>query len=104
MTSASKDANTPVKLTLKVTGTGPALITYDNNGQQTQDTQAELPWTKETTVTGYMKIASLSATNGINGGSGEITCQVLRDGKIIIENTATGPGATASCTGDIEGK
>ena len=41
---------------------------------------------------------------GGRNSSGKITCQVLRDGKVIIENTASGPGASASCTGDIDGK
>jgi hypothetical protein len=99
-----KESKTTVKITYKVIGDGPAILTYDVNGKMTQDTNAQLPWTKETEVTGLSKYVSFSASNGIESGGGKITCQVLRDGKVIIENTANGPGATASCSGDVSAK
>lgn len=99
--SVDKESKKVVHVTYKVTGEGPATITYDVNGNTTQDTEAQLPWSKETEVTGLSKYVSFMASNGIEA-SGKITCQVLRDGKVIIENTASGPGASASCSGDVD--
>lgn len=102
--SVDKDSKTVVKVTYKVTGdaTG-ALITYTVNDNMTQDNGVKLPWEKQTEVTGFSKIVTLSATNGMND-DGKITCQVLADGKVVIENTASGAGASASCSGSVDKK
>lgn len=102
ITSASAEADTPTAVTYRVTGTGgeAGTITYQVNGNTTQDSQVALPWAKDTEVTGYLKFASVIASLPYDG-SGSITCQVLVDGKVVVENTATGPGASASCSKDV---
>ncbi|TWS19753.1 hypothetical protein FK268_23685, partial [Tsukamurella sputi] len=99
-----KESKSVVDVTYKVTGpsTG-ALITYTFNDNITQDNDVALPWEKKTQVTGFAKTVSLSATNGMND-TGKITCQVIVDGKVIIENTASGTGASASCSGSVDKK
>ncbi|GAA4402148.1 MmpS family transport accessory protein [Tsukamurella soli] len=102
--SVSDDSKRVVHVTYKVTGDSQdATITYDMNGNTTQDSSVALPWSKQTDVTGISKYVSLLASNGIEG-TGSITCQVLVDGKAIITNTASGPGASASCSGSVDTK
>lgn len=98
--SISDESNSTVPVTYKVTGaaTG-ALVTYTVEGNITQDNGVKLPWSKETTATGIIKTVTLSATNGIDD-TGKITCQIIVNGKVISENTASGLGASASCSGD----
>ncbi|KXP00922.1 MmpS family transport accessory protein [Tsukamurella pseudospumae] len=102
--SISDESNKTVDVTYKVTGpaTG-ALITYTINDNITQDTGVKLPWEKQTQVTGFVKTVTLSATNGMYD-NGKITCQVIVGGKVIIENTASGTGASASCSGSVDTK
>lgn len=102
--SIDDESKSVVSVTYKVTGpaTG-ALITYTINDNITQDNDVALPWEKKTDVTGLAKTVTLSATNGMND-TGKITCQVLVDGKVIIENTASGTGASASCSGSVSKK
>ena len=98
--SIDDESKSTANVTYKVTGpaTG-ALITYTIDGNVTQDNDVALPWQKETTVTGFIKTVSLSATNGTSD-TGKITCQILVGDKVISENTASGMGASASCSGD----
>lgn len=99
-----KESKRVVDVTYKVTGTSSdsASITYsDKNLNTAQDTQASLPWEKKVSIDGLGKFVSLSATNGSDvSASDSITCQVIVDGKVKIEQTAKGPFATASCSGD----
>ena len=99
-----KESKSTVNVTYKVTGDGGSgSITYtDANLNMAQDTQASLPWEKEVAITGLGKIASLTATNDFNAGSStSITCEILVDGQVKYTQTGTGPGASASCSGDV---
>lgn len=100
-----KQMNAEHTVTYKVTGSHQdALITYTNGDINTaQDNSVAGEWQKDVTIEGF-SVASLTATNGIED-HGEITCQILSDGKVLNENTASGVGASASCSvgsSDIE--
>lgn len=74
-----------------------ALATYNTgDGETAQDNGVAAGWEKEVTVTGIFG-GYLSATNG-SEDEGTITCKILKDGEVITENTATGLGASASCS------
>lgn len=74
-----------------------ALATYGTGESETaQDNGVAAGWEKEVTVKGIFG-GYLSATNGI-GDEGTITCKILKDGKVITENTASGVGASATCS------
>ena len=100
-----KESKRLVNVTYEVIGSGDSVaISYTgnskpgNNGISTaQETGATLPWTKVVTVDGFVKTATVSATNGSAGG--EITCRIKVDDKVISEQTSTGEFATVSCTG-----
>lgn len=92
-------------ITYRVTGDGgSAMVTYtDADNNMGQDTAASLPWEKKVTLKGFVKIASLTATNGIEAGpSTKVTCEILVDGVVKYTQSGTGPGASASCSGSID--
>ena len=99
-----KESSRTVEVTYRVTGEGSsASITFsDANLNIAQDTQAALPWEKKVTIDGLGKMATLTATNSFDADAGTaITCAIVVDGSELYTNTATGPGASASCSGDV---
>lgn len=100
-----KQSKSTITITYKVTGdSGKASITYTGaDSNMSPDTAAALPWSKDVTLTGFMKMASVTATNDFEASaSSSITCEVLVDGKVKFTNTAKGPAATASCSGSVD--
>ncbi|MBC2644739.1 MULTISPECIES: MmpS family transport accessory protein [unclassified Rhodococcus (in: high G+C Gram-positive bacteria)] len=103
--SVDEESKKEVAVTYEVTGEGQgAIVTYTSaDMNMAQESGIALPWTKEVTVTGIIKTASLTASNGFED-SGTITCRILVDGAVVTENTSSGVGATASCIqGDLGG-
>lgn len=89
--------NMPKGYTYRVTGNGSvADITWSQPGsfnvQQANSTS--LPWEKafDPAMSGTGMLSAFMS----DGGS-EITCQVIKDGKVVKENTSTGPYAMVSC-------
>ncbi|ALG83898.1 MmpS family transport accessory protein [Gordonia phthalatica] len=99
-----KQANSTATVTYRVTGDGAAMITYsDKDFNMAQDTQAALPWEKEVTLTGFGKLASLSATNDFEAAAGQkITCEILVNGQVKNTQTSSGPAASAHCTYSVQ--
>lgn len=100
-----KQSKSETVVTYRVTGDGSsAAVTYtDNDVNMGQDTAASLPWEKKVTLKGFVKIASLTATNTIEAGpSTKITCEILVNGEVRFTQSGTGPGASASCSGSID--
>lgn len=95
-----KESKREVNVTYQVEGTGSSVsVTYSGNDlNMAQDTGVSLPWSKQVTITGLLKSVTLTATNGDSPGS--VTCRIMADGKQISEQTANGPFASASCSGD----
>ena len=103
--SVDKQSKSTITITYKVTGdSGKASITYTGaDSNMSQDTAASLPWSKDVTLTGFVKVASLTASNDIEAdASSTIKCEVLVDGKVKFTNSAKGPGASASCSGSVD--
>lgn len=92
-----KDMNAEHTITYQISGdTTDANVTYSvGEANTTQETGVASGWSKEVTVKGFWG-ASLTASNGMNGG-GTVTCQILVNGNVVNENTATGDYASASC-------
>ena len=93
-----KEMNKEYAVTYAVTGDATdATATYTvENTNTTQDTGIAAGWTKDVTIKGF-SIATLSVSNGMND-TGAITCQILVDGEVVNENTASGQFASASCS------
>jgi hypothetical protein len=76
--------------------TGIADITYTSRDfKSTSESDAVLPWNKQVTVTGFVKSVSVLATLDARGGT--IQCRILRDGKVIAQDSKTGTYAVVSC-------
>lgn len=94
-----KEANREVTVAYEVTGTGTASVFYSGRNFDTaQENDTALPWTKNVTMDGLLKVVSLTATNGAEDG--EISCRITVGGKVIAEQTSSGAFATVTCTGD----
>lgn len=96
------ESNREATIRYEVTGDTPgATITYstwgDNTLTQNQEPATALPWTKELKVKGLLKGGTLTVTAPQTGGT--VSCKVTIDGNQTKTATASGPLATASCTG-----
>lgn len=99
-----KAANSTATVTYRVTGPNSASITYsDKDFNMAQATQATLPWEQEVTLTGFGKLATLSATNDSDVSADQkITCEIVVNGAVKNTQTSTGPFATASCSYSVQ--
>ena len=71
--------------------------TYGDSISSSQESAATLPWTKDLQEKGLVKGGSLTVIAGANGGT--VACKVVVDGKPVKSGSASGPFATASCSG-----
>ena len=99
------DENAEVDLIYQVDGTAPSATisytTYTGGISATQEHASErLPFEQDLDVTiggaSTYNSYTLTATSGPEGG--DVTCRIILDGKLLIEQTSTGAYATASCT------
>lgn len=102
---SSAEADRDVVVLYEVTGTAAASsITYatftDGNSGSEQANDQPLPFSKEFTIKagGDFDYASFSiyAMNGMDD-TGDISCKITVDGKVVAEQTSTGEYASASC-------
>jgi len=90
---SSGSSGTDVKYVISGTATS-ALVTYTNETGGTEQVNANIPFTKEFTVsTG----ASLSIV-AQNSGSGSITCEIWVDGELKKTSTSTAQYAVVTCS------
>lgn len=80
-----------------VNGESAMNVTYGANGQTSQQTNPTLPWTTSGPAEGSFGFYSLTAQNGQSGG--EISCRIEVGGKVLAENTSSGPYAVVTCSG-----
>lgn len=102
--SIENESERTVEVTYRVTGDGGAAsITYSDVGMNMgQDTSAQLPWEKIVEIDGLGKFVTLTATNDFEAAAdASITCEIVVDGEAKFSQTATGPGASAMCSGDV---
>ncbi|NUK09326.1 hypothetical protein HRW23_17510 [Streptomyces lunaelactis] len=91
-----------VRVTYEVTGNAKdvaiAYSTWQGGDELTsQESSRTLPWRKVLEDEGFLKGGSLVVTLGPEGGTA--TCSVTVDDEAPKKATASGPFATASCTG-----
>lgn len=98
-----KDSKEVVQVTYEITGDGPGgSATYTTGELDTaQETNIQIPWSKQVEITGLLKSVSLIASNDFDS-QGSITCTIKRGDTVIVTNTSSGPAATASCSGDAD--
>ncbi|GAA1334170.1 hypothetical protein GCM10009660_11310 [Catellatospora bangladeshensis] len=89
------------RVVYEVTGDSPRTTithtTYSDGGSATdQEEAAELPWTRELTVKGFLSGGTVTALAGAEGGT--VTCRITVDGVEKKTATATGPSALATCS------
>ncbi|WP_280458040.1 MmpS family transport accessory protein [Nocardia carnea] len=89
-----------ITVTYEVRGTGSdAAITYMGRDQgMARETAVSLPWRKDVPIGAWGRIVSMTAANGPDGG--DITCRILVAGRVMTEQTSSGPYASASCSGN----
>ncbi|MFX0580736.1 MmpS family transport accessory protein [Nocardia nepalensis] len=92
-----KESKKEVAVTYEISGTGTADISYTSGDfESSSDNHASLPWTKAVTLTGFVRSGRVSATvSGSNGGT--VSCRILRDGKVVVEESDSGSYAYVSC-------
>lgn len=98
--SVDDESKSVVDVHYEVTGTGLAssvLYTGDNMNSA-QDTGVPLPWIRDVKISGLLKFVTLTASNGAEGGT--ITCKITRGATVISTQTANGPYASVSCSGN----
>jgi hypothetical protein len=101
-----QEAEREVQVTYSVTGDGTASIQYDTSTDTGISSEtandADLPWTKEVTVSGFFKSPHLIATLGSDGG--DITCEIKADGKVVKTASGSGPFASVTCMANLAGE
>lgn len=80
-------------LTYRVTSTGDGSVHY-TAGQTSAMEDFSGEWSKEITTTGW-DLTWVTATGSMDGGT--VTCSILDGDKVIVEQSATGQFASASC-------
>lgn len=74
-----------------------ADVTYGFDSNSSQDNGVGLPWKKESKTSDDFLVVTMLAQNK---GSGEITCKITVDGKVVKENRSSGQYAIVSCNGN----
>lgn len=86
-----------IEFTYTVDGSGAGSVTYTaENNQTAQETDAAFPWSRAVNIDGFVKYASVIATNDIYN-EGELRCAISVNGREIVSNVSSGAGATVSC-------
>ena len=101
--SIDEESDRVVTVTYEITGDGPVGSAIYTTGDMntSSDNDVALPWKKDVEITGFVKVVTLTASNGIDS-TGTIKCTIRQGAKVISEGTASGPGAIANCTGNAE--
>lgn len=84
-------------IVMEVTGAKRADITYGLNTDQSQESDAAVPWKKTLTSSETIAIATVVAQNK---GSGSIKCKITFNGKVVKENSSKGQYAVVTCSAD----
>jgi hypothetical protein len=84
----------------KVTTNGPAEVDYsDTNGSKNEQITAN--WDKEITETGFV-FSTLSVMADFGNNDAQVSCEIVIDGTIVSQESASGPGAMAVCSGSSD--
>lgn len=70
-------------------------VTYGLGGDTSQANGVASPWTKTSKTSDDVTVASLMVQN--KGESGDVTCTITVDGKVVKTNKSTGEYAVVDC-------
>lgn len=102
--NAVKDLQGTTAITYEArSSTGRATVGYDTDGSTGMSIGNEVstPWTKNVPASNLFG-AYLSVSAGPDGGS--VTCRILgEDGDVLVQNTAQGQFASATCSASLSG-
>ncbi|WP_238423048.1 hypothetical protein [Gordonia sp. 'Campus'] len=101
--SIEEESERVVNVTYEITGDGPTGSAIYTNGDlnTSTDNDIPIPWKKDVEITGFVKVVSLTASNSFDS-TGTIKCIIRQGDKVLSEGTASGPGASANCSGNAE--
>ncbi len=99
-----EDPDHEVAVSYEVEGTaGDVSITYlGHDLGMAREMVAGLPWRRDVLIESFGTMVSLIAVNDADGG--EVTCRILIGGRLVSEQTSTGPYASAGCSGNAGGE
>jgi hypothetical protein len=96
----SKQANEVATISYDAGGSSKGAIvtysTFSSAGSSEGQVTTNLPWHKDVSTTGLGKSGILTVTAGLDGGT--VTCKVTVNGAVQKTATASGPGASATCS------
>ncbi|GAD84547.1 hypothetical protein FEK33_22505 [Nocardia asteroides NBRC 15531] len=98
-----KEAKSSADLVYEVGGTASQVdITYyTGDFDQNSANATSVPWRKDVTVSGFAKMGSLTVTTtGLEEGT--VSCRILRDGKVLDEQTSSGTFGFVSCSATVD--
>ncbi|MFT4088257.1 MAG: MmpS family transport accessory protein [Gordonia sp. (in: high G+C Gram-positive bacteria)] len=96
--TAKKAAATVVYEVTSDSGSATSITYFGENGNQSQETGAALPWKSKPFDKAKTTLKTVTAQNG---GGGTITCKIIVDGKVQVENSSSGQYAVVSCNGKL---
>lgn len=106
---STEEAKTTKTVEYRVEGTGKATsisyFTVDNGqSQQSQETDAALPWTKTVEISegGHFNYQSLTLSAQAGASGGTITATILVDGEQVAQNSSSGAYAVVTVTGQAQ--
>jgi hypothetical protein len=79
-------------------GTANNITYFGEDGNQSQETGAALPWRSKEFDKSKTTLKTVTAQNG---GDGTITCKIIVDGKVQTENSSNGQYAVVTCQGKL---
>lgn len=86
--------NAAEQVTIKATATGPATVSYDDNGQHVVGQSFTGSFQKQVqmdNIFGTLEVSSMS-------NSETVTCELIQNGVTVAKQTASGPFALVMCT------
>lgn len=98
------DSDREIAVSYEVAGTADDVsITYlGHDLGMARETAAGLPWRRDVLIESFGTMVSLIAVNDADGGA--VTCRILIGGRLVSEQTSTGPYASAGCSGSAGGE
>jgi Mycobacterium membrane protein len=96
LSGGGSPAGTSHTIVFEVAGPAAADITYGVGTDQSQDNGASLPWRKE--VTSKDDALLITVLLAQSKSTGDITCKITVDGKVVKENKSSGEFAVVTCS------
>lgn len=97
--AASGNGSGTTTFEYKATGSGSASITYgtfSGSGMSSSTSTSDLPWHKTFKVTGDGMFLPSVTVSGMSGNA--VTCEIVKNGKVVAHQSATGSYATVDCS------